>query len=55
MSTMIYQMKTDKKPENIIMNGSDGIFSMLYIKETLFHSAHTLFVIVNQYPNILKI
>ena len=37
------------------MNGSDRILSMVYIKETLLHPEHTLFVLVNQYPKTLKI
>ena len=47
--------KNEQKKGEFIMNGSDRIVSMLYIKETFLNPAHTLFVPVNQYPKILKI
>ena len=37
------------------MDGSDRILSLLYIKETLLYPTHTIFVLENQYPKILKI
>ena len=38
-----------------IMNGSDRIMSMLYIKKTLLHPAPSLLVPGNQYPKKLNI
>ena len=55
MYMIVYQIKTNKKGEIFIMNESDMIFSMLYIKETFLHPAHTIFALVNQYPKIFKI
>ena len=52
-----FSMDNDKKGENCMMDGSDRILSMLYIKNTFLHPEPTLFVQVNQYLkrwNILR-
>ena len=45
----------NKKGEEIVMNRSDRIVSMLYIKYTFLYPEKALFVLRIQYPNILKI
>ena len=46
--------ENEQNRDNYIVNGSDMIVSMLYIKETLSHPTHISFVPGNQYPNISK-
>ena len=44
-----------KKRKKFIIDGSNKIVSMLYIKETLLHPAHTIFLLGNKFPKILII
>ena len=47
--------ENEQKRGKYIMNGSYRIVSMLYIKEKFLQTAHTISVLVSQYPKILKI